>query len=42
MQNSTLYNVKVVTSDMFYNSRLYTANVMTVDLTPPSFVDVTL
>lgn len=41
MQNGTLYNVKVVTSDIFYNSKLYTAEVKTVDLTPPTFVNIT-
>ena len=40
-QNGTLYIVNVVTSDIFYNSQLYNADLKTVDLTPPVFVTIT-
>ncbi|GAX72759.1 hypothetical protein CEUSTIGMA_g215.t1 [Chlamydomonas eustigma] len=40
LQNNTLYNVKVITSDIFYNNILYLAEVVTVDLTPPVFVKI--
>ena len=39
-QNGTLYSVNVVTSDLFYNSQLYNADLKTVDLTPPVFVNI--
>ena len=40
LQNGTLYNVKVITSNIFYDSQLYEAGLKTVDLTPPVFVDI--
>lgn len=42
LQNSTLFRVKLIASDLVYNAQLYTAAVRTVDVKPPLFLSVSV